>query len=218
MNRREFLKSLIAIGTSITFPIDLATASTGEVEAAWTALAADPRTFYVSSFGALSSSFGVEYPTTRQALFNLELPPEDVDGLITYAQSDCAIADRLEFIFECARDDGATGDADDWVEWLTSGDEDAAGEAHWRLTNWIEGHPDESDWERADLTGLSGRGDALQFFRVQQDTAALLDIVIVEGCHPGSSYFAAELRMDIDNANALAIEHGIPIRFDHNDD
>ena len=40
-----------------------------------------------------------------------------------------------------------------------------------------------------------------------------LDIVIVEGETPGSSYFAAELHGDIDDANERAESLGLPIRF-----
>ena len=40
-----------------------------------------------------------------------------------------------------------------------------------------------------------------------------LNIVVIEGDCPGSSYFAAELRMDLDEANVLAEEFDIPIRF-----
>jgi len=40
-----------------------------------------------------------------------------------------------------------------------------------------------------------------------------LGIVIVEGCHPGSTYYAAELRNDVDNANITARKLGLNYRF-----
>jgi len=40
-----------------------------------------------------------------------------------------------------------------------------------------------------------------------------LGIVIVEGCHPGSTYYAAELRNDVDNANITARKLGLKYRF-----
>ncbi len=73
--------------------------------------------------------------------------------------------------------------------------------------------PGESDYERADIGGYSGRGQALCFFRDEFEDNDLFDIVIVEGDCPGSSYFAAELRMNIEQANALAAECAVPIRF-----
>jgi hypothetical protein len=40
-----------------------------------------------------------------------------------------------------------------------------------------------------------------------------LGVVIIEGEHPGSSYFAAELRIPVEEANAIAEENGWTIRF-----
>lgn len=40
-----------------------------------------------------------------------------------------------------------------------------------------------------------------------------LNIVVIDGCCPGSTYYAAELRMDLDEANRLATEQGWPVRF-----
>jgi hypothetical protein len=40
-----------------------------------------------------------------------------------------------------------------------------------------------------------------------------LGVVIVEGDHPGSDYFAAELRVEIADANRSAAKLGLPFRF-----
>jgi hypothetical protein len=40
-----------------------------------------------------------------------------------------------------------------------------------------------------------------------------LGVDIVEGEHPGSTYYAAELRGNIDEANRAAEAAGIPVRF-----
>ncbi len=40
-----------------------------------------------------------------------------------------------------------------------------------------------------------------------------LGVLIVEGEHPGSSYYAAELRNDIEEANGVAQSLGLPFRF-----
>ena len=40
-----------------------------------------------------------------------------------------------------------------------------------------------------------------------------LGVVIVEGDHPGSTYFAAELRGKMEDANAVAEREGLPFRF-----
>jgi hypothetical protein len=40
-----------------------------------------------------------------------------------------------------------------------------------------------------------------------------LGVQIIEGEHPGSTYYAAELRQDIDYANEVAREIGLECRF-----
>jgi hypothetical protein len=214
MNRREFLKSLAAIGTSLAInPAALAEASTAEIDTAWQELIDEPRVFYVGEYGAISSSFGVDYPTSRMDLLGLDYPPKDSKALVEYIESDSVIECQSDFLFECASDADEVGDAETWKEWI-EGDPDAAYGMAVDLEKWVADHPDESDWERADLNGLSGRGDALQFFDGQRELAEQFNIAIVWGDHPGSSYYAAELRMDIAEANAIAEAQGLPIRFD----
>jgi microcompartment protein CcmL/EutN len=45
------------------------------------------------------------------------------------------------------------------------------------------------------------------------DDLETLGVDLVEGEHPGSTYYAAELRGDIDEANRAAEAAGIPARF-----
>ena len=55
---------------------------------------------------------------------------------------------------------------------------------------------------------------AKSFFEsIDVDIADDLGVVIVEGDHPGSSYFAAELRKGIDHANYRAERLGLDFRF-----
>ncbi len=216
MNRREFLQSLAAIGTAIAIdPAALAKATEAEVEVAWQAVTNDPRIFYVSEYGTISSGFGPQYPTTRRELLGLPSPGAGRDELLEYLDLEAKAGQHVEFLFECAQYDDDVGDAGDWREWLVNGDDELIDQVAWQLEQWLDDHADEQDWQFADLHGLSDRGDALQFFRYEGDTADLFNIVIVEGDHPGSSYFAAELRMDVQDANAVAVAEGIPIRFEH---
>ncbi len=80
------------------------------------------------------------------------------------------------------------------------------------MNEWLD-DMGEDDYEYADLHGESSRGEALSFFRNEPETADIFNIVIVEGDRPGSSYFAAELRMDMSEANELAARLNLPIRF-----
>lgn len=58
------------------------------------------------------------------------------------------------------------------------------------------------------------QGKALSFFEsLPFDTLDALGVEIIEGDHPGSTYYAAELRNDIDDANRVAAEMELPFRF-----
>ena len=212
MNRRQFLQSLAAIGTALAIPsAALGKATKAQIDHAWHVLAAEPRVFYVSDGGTISSYWGLDEPTCRRLLLRLAAPPVGHASLLEYIDSHHAIADHVEFLFDCENEEA--GYELDWDEWLAANTERLRED----LTKWVEEDADERDWERADLSGVSGRGDALSFFREQQDTAKLFGIVIVDGAHPGSSYYAAELRTDLEEANALAEVRGVPIRFGYNE-
>jgi hypothetical protein len=59
-----------------------------------------------------------------------------------------------------------------------------------------------------------GQAYALDYFRdLDPEICELLGVSIIEGDHPGSSYFAAELDNSVEEANRIATEHEIPIRF-----
>ena len=49
--------------------------------------------------------------------------------------------------------------------------------------------------------------------RKDDKTLDALGVEIIEGKHPGSSYYAAELRQDVDYANEVAREMGWEFRF-----
>jgi hypothetical protein len=210
MNRREFLKSLAAIGTSLAInPSAIAKATTVEIDAVWQALVREPRTFYVGSENSLSSSFGIEYSTTRQSLFCLPDLPKKKLALIEYIESNDVVECHIENLFYAESDEEQILTWRERMEANAEVVEDVISDLETWLTEW----PDDAEWEHADLNGYSGRGDALQFFEGQADLQKLLNIAIIYGDHPGSSYYAAELRMDIDEANAIAEAQGLPIRF-----
>ena len=72
--------------------------------------------------------------------------------------------------------------------------------------DWLASESWPEDW--------SGQGRALSFFRDQAfATLEALGVVIIEGQFPGSSYYAAELKGSIDQANAAAARLELPFRF-----
>jgi hypothetical protein len=81
------------------------------------------------------------------------------------------------------------------------------------IEKWFE-EPPNWDFEDDYLESGTAQGVALRFFRnMTFDDLETLGVDVVEGDHPGSTYYAAELRGDIDEANRAAIAAGIPVRF-----
>ena len=211
MNRRDFLKSLAAIGGAIAIPFDaIAIAPDLVINQAWQAAIAAPVTFYVNEYGAISTEADPYASTTRLALLELE-EVFDIRMLISLALEEWRVANLIE---EAMADDEAADPEGDWQTWLAQADSNTVDDLISETNDWLDGEPDERDWEKANHRGYSGRGAALSYFRDCFEDNDLLDIVIVEGDCPGSSYFAAELRMSLPEANALVEEHGIPIRFE----
>ena len=48
---------------------------------------------------------------------------------------------------------------------------------------------------------------------MDRDQLETLGVQVIEGDFPGSSYYAAELGVDISKANRAAKKAGIPVRF-----
>lgn len=214
MNRREFLQSLAALGGATLINLEaLAAAPEALIETQWAAAVIEPTTFYVSSYGSLATSVGYDYPASRRELYYLNAPGGSVDELIDAARNECQFENVVYHEYENAMIDAGINEPDgDWQAWLGTADDDTLSSVQRAIEQWLDGFGDE-DYEYADLHGQSGQGEALSFFRNECETADLFGIVIVDGDHPGSSYFAAELHMDLDEANALAEQHGLPIRF-----
>jgi hypothetical protein len=82
------------------------------------------------------------------------------------------------------------------------------------IEDWFSEPP---DWNFEDdylPQSSTAQGAALIFFgEMDPEEIGLLGVDIVEGEHPGSSYYAAELRGDIDQANRAAVAAGIPVWF-----
>jgi len=215
MNRREFLQSIAAFATTVAIPLDvIASAPESVVDQVWAAVTKNPFTFYVNEYGALSSDAAETYPATRKALLDLQEVASRTQ-LQSLAWDEASVADYLE----CEFSDPAWFYEDDekpedWQAWLTEADDDTIDQLIDRVNDWINDIPNELDYERANLMGYTGRGNALRYFRDDFEYCDDFNIVVVEGDCPGSSYFAAELRMDLDEANSLARELDIPIRFD----
>jgi len=112
-------------------------------------------------------------------------------------------------------DDPETADDDDdrWRSWI--GDLDAAGRAalRQRVRDWLE---DDIDWDYVEFFPMhtGPQGETLAYFEsVDGDVLDAFGVVLVYGDRPGSTYFAAELKTDVDTANSKAAELGLDFRF-----
>jgi hypothetical protein len=99
----------------------------------------------------------------------------------------------------------------DWLENLGPADFEDAVVA---VKDWLDTEPDWTcEYEYFD-DWADGQRAALNFFRdIDFDSLSGINIDIVEGEHPGSTYYAAELAMGPEEANAIALHEGIPLRF-----
>lgn len=233
MNRRDYLKSLLAIGAGITLPFNLATASDAEVDAAWEQ---GIDLFEVNGYGTISVANFAE-PQTRAEAFRISV--DDLDDpveLINFAQGTslewrfaAAYASHygeLQRVIETAESSAVRrrlkkhlaklpeDPEEGWMDWLESEPKIAEPKLRVALEEYFNEPPDwgnEYDWIDDQA---SAQGAAYQYFmREDHDLLEQLGVVVIEGDHPGSSYFAAELRVPIEEANALAKKAGIPIRF-----
>jgi hypothetical protein len=82
------------------------------------------------------------------------------------------------------------------------------------IERWFASPPDWS-FEADHLPRTAtGQGAALLFFQgMDPHKRAALNVRIVEGEHPGSTYYAAELRGSVDAANQAAVTNGVPVCF-----
>ena len=145
------------------------------------------------------------------------LPPRNRADLIELADENWRLAEVLE---HKRREWLGEGQCEDlhWRTLLTQASDDTLEELLKLANGWIDETADAYDWEEADYRGLSDRGAALAFFRDEFAFSEAFNIAIVEGAHPDSSYYAAELRMDVDAANAAAVVQGVPVRFEQSGD
>ncbi len=102
---------------------------------------------------------------------------------------------------------------ENWQEWVRLGGEREFPRFKVMLEDFLAS---DVDWLQMEIWPVywSSQGQALSFFNgIDNDICKSLGVVIVEGEHPGSTYFGAELHSSIDDANKIAEGLGLPIRF-----
>lgn len=215
INRRQFLKLLLGTGACAVLPFDLQTASENTVSEVWERLVREPVVFDVSE-GTVYAPWG-EFPQTYGDVHDLSADFTERSEL-TAAYDGCF---DLQSHFYNAFEDASSEDGSLAMQLYEKLDMDEG------VVAWLQSAPlDELNsvidtWLAADLPccyemplQTGPMGEAYGFF-LRQDASILesIGIVVVEGEHPGSSYFAAELRLPVVEANIAAEALDIPIRF-----
>lgn len=235
LNRRTFLQSLIAMGAGFTLAGD---ATAAQLDQAWGQAQANPWFFDVDQWGTITDPDCTENETwdeifcvstsglrTPDDLINevvacqplishfQDLANEEVSTLQTELDDEPAPnAQRRRHILRVI--EAIEGDPDDgWQTWIDL--EGKAGVSRFKneIDEWLSEPADysQSEWFPLDH---GSQGQAKRFFELLDDaTAQALGVVIIEGEHPGSSYYAAELRQGVEPANEVAQALGLPFRF-----
>jgi len=229
MNRRRFLQTLAALGASIALPLDLSARLADQslpppddvVDRAWTLASRQWGLFEVDDYGTLSYA-NFEEPRTRREIYN-ENTVADFDVQRIEARSSLCM-----LIQDCFREsiEGGAGfdlgmaqDIDervenDWPQWFEQaiGPDRQAIDA--QINAWLDDAPDWDAEGEAIYRSGTAQGAAYHYFCSQpREDLEVLGIRVIEGDCPGSSYFAAELHLSPEKANAIAIEQDWAIRF-----
>jgi len=223
MNRRTFLKTLVALGVTLPMPVDLLSATEVEIDTTWEQIRDVWGLFEVNDYGTLSYA-NFREPETRFDAYGIndasELDVCDIARNPRLAmRAQCHYEGLLEERFgtdgDLPEEDLTQLAESDWEEWLENCSPEERLQFDRELNECLADSPDWSGYE-GDLLyqNATARGGAYHYF-LQRDFAELeeLGIVIIEGEHPGSSYYAAELRIPVEEANAIAEENGWTIRF-----
>ena len=231
IDRRSFLAGLLALGATVRLSSPLAASSPAEIDDAWQDLLENPWILKVSDRTIVDPS--VAEPRVWRDVF------DDIDGwdpvseiegcppLLSFIQS--RIEEEVAPIAKSLRRHNARAAApsrrlqrlaerlDDedeaWKAWLQSGGPGAEAHVKRLINEWLD---DPVDWSQSEWFPVDSgsQGEVYRYFlSMDPDICDELGVVIVEGDHPGSTYFAAELHASLADANRAAAKLGLPFRF-----
>ncbi len=233
LKRRDLLLSLIAVGASYALRWN---AKPVQVDKVWKEALAAPWYFEVSSEKTIIDP-SISQPKNWEDVFSfspecLDIPQELINEVercepLRHYFMDRAESERQDLESQLDDDDlpnkerkrlsslvKAMEDPDfGWQEWVERLGPTNMKQFQDLMAEWLK---EEINWLQFDSSehDLGGQGHALGFFEsLGSPVLRALGVKIVEGEHPGSSYNAAELRIDLDAANAVAASLGLPIRF-----
>lgn len=239
IDRRTFLQALIAAGASFTLP---AKATQAQIDQVWAEAQANPWFFEVNEHGTLIEE-GVMEPETWGDIFDYLAGGDFKDSKATIQELqgcypltsylDTQLNKEIESLQEDLdtdppeskkalaalrkKIDSLTAFRDEyeepWQDWIELEGKEGLAKFKELVEDWLA---EPIDWMQAEWIPVrsGAQGAAFGFFEDQPyELLKQLGVVIVDGEHPGSSYVAAELRADINDANAAAERLGLPFRF-----
>lgn len=237
LTRRSFLAGLLSVGAALALQGPLSEATAAQVDEAWKKLLKDPWYFDVNQFGTIVEGDAQE-PKIRSDVFDAYVGDRCTpDSLIAEVQGCVPLtshfqqlaADELNVV-QSELEDGedlppkerkrlerlakALSDPDDgWADWVSLlGSAGLPGFVS-EVEDWLASPIEGNDYQWFPIRS-GAQGQAMAFFEsLPRETLDQLCVVIIEGDCPGSTYYAAELRQPIEDANAAAELLGLPFRF-----
>jgi len=176
------------------------------------------REFVVDEYGTISDP--VSFEPTNAEVFDLE-DYQSIDTLIETVELCPPLLNHFhQLAWEKKNELAASGsnllealsDEDfGWRNWITAEGEAGLGWFVGQVEAWLD-EPASDDEQTAQQ--CSGVALAKRYFEcLGNKTMDALGVQIIDGEHPGSTYYAAELRQDIDYANEVARDSGLECRF-----
>lgn len=233
LSRRTFLQALTAAGASWALEV---AATEVEIDAIWEQAQRNPWVFNVDGSNTIVDPDAAT-PEVWDEVLNISTSwlktPQDIvdevnrcEPLRSHFQS--LPRDALDEVLSKLDEDGlsraerkrlgrlaeAMEDPDDgWEDCVIYEGAEGVSRYKDKIDEWLS---EPIDWLQCDAETIldGGQGTAYQFFNsLDHATLKALGVVLVEGEHPGSTYWAAELRGSLVSANATADSMGLPIRF-----
>jgi hypothetical protein len=208
ITRRDFLAGLLSVGATIALPVPLAQATQAQVDTAWKQLLDEPWYFEVNGSRTIVEADADE-PEIRSDVFEgiwvagIKTPEDlirEVDGCTPLGSHFRTLAALDDF-------DG------EWEDWVRKQGVPGLQGLMQEVNDWLDSPVEPEDFQWFPIRS-GAQGQAMAFFEsLDDETLDALGVVIIEGEHPGSSYYAAELRKPIDVANAAAKALVLPFRF-----
>jgi hypothetical protein len=239
INRRKFLQALIAVGASYSVPVK---ATNAEIDNIWTQAQESPWYFEVNDQGTLVDLDGSEpqvwsdifdsistwqFETSTQVSNEVKacMPlaaflNQELDNELCSLEEDlntrkyCSPSERisLEKKFKALKEFQDEYE-DPWMDWVELEGAEGVSKFKSLIDKWLN---EPIDWSQSEWFPLrsGSQGRAFGFFQDQPyELLNALGIVVIEGEHPGSTYYAAELRDGLDYANESAKQLKLPFRF-----